>query len=434
MPTEVFLPRVDMDMKEGTISRWLAADGATVSVGDPLFEMETDKAAVEIEAAQGGVLHLAPEAATGRAIKVGTVVAWILAPGEAMAETAAPIPAEPAFTEAASAEVSSAEPMRSSPPQPGAARALPRATPLARREARAAGLRLEEISGSGPHGQITSADVMNAQAALARAPAAAPAAPTARAPLPPAPSSAARAADGAPAAIIAPHRLIPHSMMRRVIGRRLTESKQTIPHFYLSLEVALDQLLKLRADLNARSAKDGPGTFKLSVNDLIIKAAALALARFPRVNASYTEECIVEYEDVDISVAVAIPDGLITPIIRRADQKGLAAISNEMKDLAQRARSGKLKLEEFQGCGFSISNLGMFGISGFSAIINPPQAAILAIGAGEKRPVVRDGQLAIATMMRCTLSVDHRVVDGVLGAGLLTAFKGIIEDPLSLLL
>ncbi|MGH7051745.1 MAG: 2-oxo acid dehydrogenase subunit E2, partial [Acetobacteraceae bacterium] len=240
--------------------------------------------------------------------------------------------------------------------------------------------------------------------------------------------------------------LIPHTTMRRVIARRLAESKRTIPHFYLTVDVALDALLKLRGELNSRSAKDGPkegpkdgprdgpGAFRLSVNDLIIKAAALALVRHPRVNATFTEEGIVEYEDVDISVAVAIPDGLITPIIRHADRKGLAAISNEMKDLAERAKAGKLKLEEFQGGGFSISNLGMFGISEFSAVINPPQSAILAIGAGEKRPVVRDGALAVATEMTCTLSVDHRVIDGVIGSGWLATFKGIIEDPLSLML
>ncbi|MGH7077411.1 MAG: 2-oxo acid dehydrogenase subunit E2, partial [Acetobacteraceae bacterium] len=240
------------------------------------------------------------------------------------------------------------------------------------------------------------------------------------------------------AEITAPHRLIPHTTMRRVIARRLAESKRTIPHFYLTVDVTLDALLKLRGELNSRAAKDGPrdnpGAFRLSVNDLIIKAAALALVRHPRVNATFTEEGIVEYEDVDISVAVAIPDGLITPIIRHADRKGLAAISKEMKDLAERAKAGKLKLEEFQGGGFSISNLGMFGVSEFSAVINPPQSAILAIGAGEKRPVVRDGALAVATEMTCTLSVDHRVIDGVIGSGWLATLKGIIEDPLSLML
>ncbi len=236
------------------------------------------------------------------------------------------------------------------------------------------------------------------------------------------------------AAITAPHELVPITNMRKVIARRLTEAKQQVPHFYLSANVEIDALLKLRADLNAKSAKEGPGAFKLSMNDLIIKACAIALRRVPKVNASYTEDGIVLYRDVDISVAVAIPDGLITPIIRKADQKGLAAISKEAKDLIARAKAGKLKLEEFQGGGFSISNLGMYGVSEFAAVINPPQGAILAVGAGEQRPVVKNGALAIATMMTCTLSVDHRVVDGALGAEWLAAFKAIIQDPLSLML
>jgi pyruvate dehydrogenase E2 component (dihydrolipoamide acetyltransferase) len=232
----------------------------------------------------------------------------------------------------------------------------------------------------------------------------------------------------------APHNLVPHTSMRRVIAKRLTESKQSVPHFYLTMDIELDALLKLRGELNARSAKDGAGAFKLSVNDMVIKAAAIALRRVPKVNASFTEEGVAFYDDVDVAVAVAIPDGLITPIIRRADQKGLATISNEMKDLGLRARAGKLKPEEFQGGGFSVSNLGMFGVKDFQAIINPPQAAILAVGAGEQRPVVKDGALAVATVMSATLSVDHRVVDGALGAEWLQAFKAIIQEPLNLML
>ncbi|WP_255575350.1 2-oxo acid dehydrogenase subunit E2, partial [Caldovatus aquaticus] len=232
-----------------------------------------------------------------------------------------------------------------------------------------------------------------------------------------------------------PHTAVPHGTMRKVIARRLTEAKATIPHFYVAMDIELDALLKLRADLNARAPKEGePGAFRLSVNDLLIKAAAVTLRRFPNVNASWTEDAIIQYHDVDISVAVAIPDGLITPIIRKADQKGLAAISNEMRDLAARARAGKLKPEEFQGGSFSISNMGMYGVRDFAAIINPPQAAILAVGAGEQRPVVKDGALAIATVMTCTLSVDHRVVDGALAAEWLAAFKRTVEDPLSLML
>jgi pyruvate dehydrogenase E2 component (dihydrolipoamide acetyltransferase) len=232
--------------------------------------------------------------------------------------------------------------------------------------------------------------------------------------------------------------------MRRVIARRLSEAKATIPHFYVSIDVELDALIALRAQLNAKSTAEGPGAFKISVNDLIIKAAALALRQVPGVNASWTDDGIALYDDVDISVAVSIPDGLITPIVRQADRKGLAAISNEMKDLAQRAKTGKLKPEEFQGGGFSISNMGMYGVTSFSAIINPPQAGILAVSAGEKRAVVRSekaggdkaggDRIAIATVMTCTLSVDHRVIDGALGAKWLAAFKRIVEDPLSLML
>jgi pyruvate dehydrogenase E2 component (dihydrolipoamide acetyltransferase) len=222
--------------------------------------------------------------------------------------------------------------------------------------------------------------------------------------------------------------------MRRVIARRLSEAKSSIPHFYVTLDVELEAVLKLRAELNAKSPQEGPGAFRLSVNDLVIKAAARALARYPGVNAAWTEAGMALFDDIDIAVAVAIPDGLITPIIRQADRKGLAAISNEMKELAARAKAGRLKPEEFQGGGFSISNMGMYGVREFAAIINPPQAGILAVGAGEQRAVVKQGALAIATVMSCTLSVDHRVVDGALAAEWLAGFKAILEDPLSLML
>jgi pyruvate dehydrogenase E2 component (dihydrolipoamide acetyltransferase) len=302
------------------------------------------------------------------------------------------------------------------------------ASPLAKRMAQQAGVDLAGLKGSGPNGRIVKADVEAASkgaAPKAAAPAAAPAAAA------PAPVMAPKAS--APV-ITAPHTLVPNSSMRKVIARRLSEAKATVPHFYVSMDIEIDALLKLRADLNARSPKDGPGAFKLSVNDLVIKAAAATLRRIPKVNASYSEDNTILYDDVDISVAVSIADGLITPIIRKADIKGLSTISNEMKDLAARAKSGKLKPEEFQGGGFSISNMGMFGVSTFAAIINPPQGAILAVGAGQQRPVVKDGQLAIATVMTCTMSVDHRVVDGALGAEWLAEFKKIVEDPLSLML
>ena len=236
------------------------------------------------------------------------------------------------------------------------------------------------------------------------------------------------------APVTAPHTLVPNSTMRKVISRRLLESHQQTPFFFVTLDIEIDALLKLRADLNAKSPKDGAGAFKLSVNDLVIKAAAATLRRVPKMNASFTEDAIVLYDDVDISVAVSIPDGLITPIIRRADQTGLASISAQMKDLGARAKAGKLKPEEFQGGTFSISNLGMFGTKQFTAIVNPPQAAILAVGAGEKRPVVKHDALAIATVMTCTLTVDHRVADGAVGAEWMAEFKRIVEDPLTLML
>jgi pyruvate dehydrogenase E2 component (dihydrolipoamide acetyltransferase) len=251
----------------------------------------------------------------------------------------------------------------------------------------------------------------------------------------PTPQPAATPAAARPATpVTAPHRLVPHSSIRKVIARRLTEAKSSIPHFYVSMDVEIDALIGLMNDLNAKSPKDGPSAYLITINDLVIKAAAATLRRVPTVNAGWTDDAMVLFDDVDISVAVAIPDGLITPIVRRADQKGLSTISREMKDLAGRARAGKLKPEEFQGGGFSISNMGMFGVTEFAAIINPPQAAILAVAAGQKRPVVKHDSLAVATVMTCTLSVDHRVVDGALGAQWLRAFKQIVEDPLSLLL
>jgi pyruvate dehydrogenase E2 component (dihydrolipoamide acetyltransferase) len=309
------------------------------------------------------------------------------------------------------------------------------ASPLARRMAQQAGLDLGRVQGSGPNGRVVKSDI---EAALARGPAAQQPAAARAAAQPTAAPAAAPAAKAPAPAITAPHTPVPNSTMRKVIARRLSESKQTIPHFYVTMDFEIDGLLKLRADLNAKSPKakgdNDAGAFKLSVNDLVIKAVAVTLRRFPGVNASWSDEAILQYQDVDISVAVATPTGLITPIVRKADQKGLSAISNEMKDLGARAKAGKLKPEEFQGGGFSISNMGMYGVRDFSAIINPPQAGILAVAAGEQRPVVKNGALAIATVMTCTLSVDHRVIDGALAAEFMQALKGVIEDPLSLML
>jgi pyruvate dehydrogenase E2 component (dihydrolipoamide acetyltransferase) len=296
------------------------------------------------------------------------------------------------------------------------------ASPLARRMAVHAGLDLAAIRGSGPQGRIVKVDIewalgQPADAVPGAAPAARPAAPAVEKP------QVLAFAGGAP------YSEKPHSAMRRVIARRLSESKQTVPHFYMSVDCVIDDLLKIRASLNAKSEAQ-----HLSVNDFVIRAAALALRQVPAAHASWSEDATILWERADIAVAVALDDGLIAPIVKGADQKGLAQIAGEMKDLAERARAGKLKLEEFQGGTFSISNLGMYGIREFAAVINPPQGCILAVGVGEQRPVVRDGQLAVATVMTCTLSCDHRVVDGAVGAQFLAAFKKLIEDPLTMLL
>ncbi|MCX8134344.1 MAG: pyruvate dehydrogenase complex dihydrolipoamide acetyltransferase [Roseococcus sp.] len=433
MATNILMPALSPTMTEGTLARWLKKEGEPVKAGDVIAEIETDKATMEVEAVDEGVLGKILVPAGTEGVKVNEVIAVLVAPGEAAPEAPLPGAALPA----------AGAPLPLAAPPPAAAAVAPAATaatkgngrvfasPLARRMAQQAGLDLTTVTGSGPQGRIVKADVeaaMNRPAApaQAKAPAAAPVTVAAAAP-PPAPKPAS-------AAIAAPHEAVPHSSMRRVIARRLSESKASIPHFYVAMDIELDALLKLRAELNAQAPKEGPGAFRLSVNDLIIKACAVALRRHPGVNASWTEEAILRFTDVDISVAVALPDGLITPIIRRADQKGLATISNEMKDLAARAKAGKLKPEEFQGGGFSLSNMGMYGVSHFAAIINPPQAGILAVGAGEQRPVVKNGALAIATVMTCQLSVDHRVIDGALAAEFMQTLKGLIENPLSLML
>jgi pyruvate dehydrogenase E2 component (dihydrolipoamide acetyltransferase) len=479
MATNILMPALSPTMTEGTLARWLKKEGETVKAGDVIAEIETDKATMEVEAVDEGVLGriLVADGTTG--VKVNEPIAVLVDKGEAVPaaapgssargqapqeaapapggsgaegqapQAAAPPPAAPsaaATTPAPAASPAAGATTASAQGQltqgaPGEAKGNGHDTagdrifvsPLARRMALQSGIDLAALKGSGPNGRIIKVDI---EAALSGAqPAGAPSVASAAASSAAPPSSArAQAPPVAPLTITAPHTLVPNSNIRKIIARRLIEAKQTIPHFYVSMDIEIDALLKLREELNAKSPKDGPSAFRLSVNDLIIKAAAITLRRIPKVNASYTEAAIVMYDDVDISIAVSIPDGLITPIIRKADQKGLAAISNEMKDLAGRARSGKLKPEEFQGGGFSISNMGMYGVSEFAAIINPPQSAILAVAAGQQRPVVKNGALAIATVMTCTMSVDHRVVDGALGAEWLAAFKAIVEDPLSLML
>ena len=450
MATNILMPALSPTMTEGTLARWLKKEGDTIKAGDVIAEIETDKATMEVEAVDEGVLGKILIADGTAGVAVNAPIAILVGDGEAV-PSGAPAASAPAPNAAAPEPVPAAGPTLPAPVASAAAEPKPAASvpaaalaangrvfasPLAKRLAAAAGISLTAIKGTGPNGRIVRADVERAQAApkpAAAAPAPAPAA-AAPAPAPAAPAGAVPVYRPAATPITAPHSSVPNSTMRKTIARRLSESKTFVPHFYLTVDVELDALLKLRADLNAKSTKDGPGAFKLSVNDLLIKACAIALHRMPKVNASYTEEAAIYYDDVDISVAVSVPDGLITPIVRKADLKGLATISNEMKDLAARARSNKLKLDEFQGGGFSLSNLGMFGIKEFAAIINPPQGAILAVGAGEKRAVVKNDQLAIATVMSTTLAIDHRVIDGALGAEWLALFKSLVEDPLSLML
>jgi pyruvate dehydrogenase E2 component (dihydrolipoamide acetyltransferase) len=440
--TNILMPALSPTMTEGKLAKWLKKEGDQVRAGDVIAEIETDKATMEVEAVDEGVLSkiVVPEGTEG--VQVNAVIAVLGGDGTEAAPAPKPAPAAPAAKPAAApapapastASASLATPKGFDPqPDPPMVKGRERvfASPLARRMAAQAGIDLASLRGSGPGGRIVKADI---DAALAGGVKAAAAPVVAVAPVATAPAASAPKPAAAATPISAPHKIVPHSTMRKVIARRLSESKATVPHFYATRDVELDALLKLRADLNARSPKDGPGAFKLSVNDLVIKATALALRRMPNVNASWSDDGMVLYDDVDISVAVSIPDGLITPIVRKADIKGLAAISNEMKDLAARAKAGKLKPEEFQGGSFSISNMGMLGVKDFAAIINPPQAAILAVSAGEQRPVVKDGALAIATVMTVTLSVDHRVIDGAVAAEWLGVFKGIVEDPLQMML
>ena len=440
MPIEILMPALSPTMTEGNLAKWHKKVGDAVKAGDVIAEIETDKATMEVEAVDEGVVGelVVPEGAQG--VKVNAVIARLLEEGEdksalkrgakaAPPPAPAPTPAAARPTAAAPAPAPAPQPAPKAAPAPapaqgdGADRA--HASPLARRMAAQAGLDLARLRGSGPNGRVVKADI---DAALkSGAPARAPAAPAAPARVPtvaPGPGAAQVAA----LAGNAPYTPIPHTNMRRTIARRLTEVQQTVPVFFLSIDCEIDALLKARGEVNA-------GTdLKISVNDFVIKAAALALRKFPAVNASWSEEAVLRWNSVDVSVAVALDDGLITPITREADKKGLAQISAEMKDLATRARAGKLKLEEFQGGTFSISNLGMFGVPEFTAVINPPQSAILAVAAGEQRAVVKNGALAVATVMRCTISCDHRVIDGATAAQFMNAFKKHVEVPASMLL
>lgn len=425
MASDIVMPVLAAGMEEATLVRWLKAEGDAIAVGDVIAEVETDKATMEMEAEAAGILGRILVGDGSEGVPVHTPIAVLLADGESADALPATTAAESAAPEAAAPPPAAPKPAVPQPTVPQAAaggRVL--ASPLARRLAAAKGVALAALTGSGPHGRIVRLDVERA-AAAASAPAAS-IATSSEAPKQPAPTPPA-SKQPMPWQTVTAHA---NSGMRKTIAKRLVEAKQTVPHFYLTVDVELDRLLALRADLNGRADAD----YKLSVNDFVIKAVALALRKVPAANAMWTDEAILRFDEVDVSVAVATDGGLITPVVRGADGKGLAALSAEVKALAAKARDGKLQPEEYQGGGFTISNLGMYGIREFAAIINPPQSCILAVGAAEQRPVVRDGAVAVRTMMTCTLSVDHRAVDGAVGAEFLAAFKPLLEDPLRLIL
>lgn len=443
MSIEIKMPALSPTMEEGTLAKWLVKEGDTVKSGDIMAEIETDKATMEFEAVDEGVIAKILVAEGSDNVKVGTVIAILAEEGEdasavqapSKSETpapASPMPTDPTDPNKTGSEAKPAErtveqaedhgkPADSGKPASNGGRAI--ASPLARRIASQKGLDLSAVTGSGPNGRIVKADVENAQPGQAKA--AAPAA------------SASAETSSAPAAAPKPAQVpdIPHeasklSNMRKTIARRLTESKQQVPHIYLTVDVRLDALLKLRGELNAGLESRG---VKLSVNDMLIKALGVSLMAVPKCNVMFTPDQLISFKRADISVAVSTPAGLITPIVSEADTRSLSSISTTMKDLATRARDNKLAPHEFQGGTASISNMGMFGIKQFEAVINPPQGMILAIGAGEKRPYIVDDQLGVATVMSATGSFDHRAIDGADGAELMKVFKELVERPLAML-
>ncbi len=465
MPINILMPALSPTMEKGNLAKWLKKEGEAVKTGDVIAEIETDKATMEYEAVDDGVLAkiVVPEGTND--VPVNQLIAVLAQEGEdpkaaaaaagkgspaakaPAAATPSPQPSPPRGEGAAQRAAEPTTPPQTRPLPPAPPSPLPGAridghganrifsSPLARRLAKEAGIDIGRIAGSGPHGRVIARDVAAAKEGKGlRAPAAAP--------------GAAPAAAGAPA--IAPsmsdqqiralyedgsYEVIPHDGMRRTIAQRLTASIQTIPHFYLTVDCDIGKLVAAREEINAAAPKDKDGkpAYKLSVNDFVIKALALALQRVPDANVSWTEAGLLKHKHSDIGVAVALPAGLITPIIRNAETKSLSAISNEMKDLAARARARKLKPQEYQGGGSSVSNLGMYGIKDFTAVINPPQSTILAVGTGEERAVVRNGKIEAAQIMSVTMSCDHRSVDGALGAQLIGAFKALIENPVMML-
>ncbi|HET7850412.1 MAG TPA: pyruvate dehydrogenase complex dihydrolipoamide acetyltransferase [Pseudolabrys sp.] len=454
MPTNILMPALSPTMEKGNLSKWLKKEGDPIKSGDVIAEIETDKATMEYEAVDEGTLAriVVPEGTHD--VAVNSVIAVLAGEGEDVKAAAASAQAAPAPAKKVEA---APHPAPTAPPSPkgggisapaarphpspqggegGAAQAAPGgalaqlgnrifSSPLARRLAKEAGIDLQRVQGSGPHGRVIARDIEEAKSGkgLRAAPAGAPGATT----IVPAMSDQQIRAlykDGS-------YEVVPHDNMRRTIAQRLTASIQTIPHYYLTVDCDIGKLVAAREEINAAAPKDKDGkpAYKLSVNDFVIKALALALQRIPDANVSWTEGGMLKHKHSDVGVAVAMPNGLITPIIRNAEAKSLSAISNEMRDLAARARARKLKPHEYQGGSTAVSNLGMYGIKDFTAVINPPHATILAVGTGEERAVVRNGQIVAAHMMSVTLSCDHRAVDGALGAELIGAFKALIENP-----
>ncbi len=456
MPINITMPALSPTMEEGNLSKWLVKEGDKVKSGDVIAEIETDKATMEVEAVDEGTVAKLVVPAGTEAVKVNALIAILAADGEDVsaaassgggAAPASKAEAAPAPKAEAAPAAKTAEPAPAAAPAPSAAAPASAgsgtgvgngfSSPLARRLAKEAGLDISAVSGSGPHGRVIKADIEKAIASggAKAAPAAAPQAAAA-----PAPALAKGPADDTVLKLFpeGSYELLPHDGMRKTIASRLTESSQTVPSYFISMDCEIDALLKLRGEINAsapvkKTEKGEVPAFKLSVNDFIIKAMALALRDVPMANASWTSTARVLHKNADVGVAVSIPDGLITPIVRKAETKTLSVISNEVKDLAKRARDKKLKPEEYQGGTTSVSNLGMFGVSNFTSIINLPQASIVSIGAGVEKPVVRGGKIEVGTVMTATFAFDHRVIDGALGAELASAFKRYIENPMAML-
>ena len=446
MPINILMPALSPTMEKGNLARWLKKEGDKISSGDVIAEIETDKATMEYEAVDEGTLAriVVPEGTQD--VAVNSVIAVLAGEGEdvkaaaagAAKPTAAKAPEAPKPQAAPTPAAAPAVPQAAASPAPAAAKPSAASgtkifsSPLARRLAKEAGIDLSRVSGSGPHGRVIARDIEKAKSGKGlRAPAAAPQAAAGGAAIAPAMSDTQIRAlyeEGS-------YDFVPHDQMRKVIAQRLTASAQTVPHFYLTMDCNIGRLLSAREEINATAPKDKDGkpAYKLSVNDFVIKALALALQRVPDANVSWTETGMLKHKHSDVGVAVAMQGGLITPIVRAAESKSLSAISNEMKDFAARARERKLKPHEFQGGTSSVSNLGMYGIKDFTAVINPPQSTILAVGAGEERAVIRAGKIEAATIMSVTLSCDHRAVDGALGAELIGAFKTLIENPVMMI-